>query len=299
MDGETQPRRAAQVAAEPLAFALGAEIHGVDPRVAPDAATVAAIRALWHRHHVIVFRGQRLSPAEIVSFARAFGDLDDHAATPFYRHDDFPELMQVTNRQLGGRPSETRNTGRNWHSDYSYTGRPAAASMLYCDTRPAVGGDTMFANMVRACETLSATMRGILDGLHAVYDIGLTAGIGERDPAKVAELRRINPPIAHPAVRTHPESGQRALYVSERVSRFHGMSAAESRPLIDYLCAHATRPENVYRHVWRAGDLVCWDNRTTMHIALADFDQSQPRHMLRATLLGEPSGFVVGQEGAA
>ena len=284
----------AAIEARPLGYALGAEITGVDVTAPPDRATVDAVKTLWQEHHVIVFRGQRLAPAEIVAFARAFGDLDDHASTPFYRHADFPELLQITNREIGGKPSETRNTGRNWHSDYSYTGRPAAASMLYCETRPPVGGDTMFANMVRAYEELTPTLRAILDDLQAVYDISLTAGLGERDPAKTAEVKRLNPPIAHPAVRTHPDSGKRALYVSERASHFHGMTPAESRPLIDYLCAAATRHENVYRHQWQEGDLVCWDNRTTMHLALPDFDQTQPRHMLRATLLGEESGFVVG-----
>lgn len=281
------------IAARPLGYALGAEIVGVDPRQTPSAATVQAIKQLWQAHHVIVFRGVNLSPSEITAFAGAFGALDDHASTPFYRHAEHPELLQVTNRKTDGKPSETRNTGRNWHSDYSYTGKPAAGSMLYCDVCPPVGGDTMFANMVRAYETLSPKLQGILDGLDAVYDISLTAGVSERDAAKTAETKRLNPPIAHPAVRTHPESGKRALYVSERMSCFHGMTQAESKPLIDHLCAHATAHENIYRHNWRQGDLVCWDNRTVMHVALADFDQNAERHMLRATLLGEPSGFVV------
>ncbi len=279
--------------AKPLAFALGAEVVGLDLSREPSAETVAAVRAIWHEHHVIVLRGLADDPAAILRFARAFGPLDDHAATPFYRLESYPELLQITNRQIGGQPSDTRNTGRNWHSDYSYTDHPAAASMLYCVERPPVGGDTMFCNMVRAYETLSPPLRAFLDGLDVVYDISLTAGIGERDPAQTAEVRRLNPPIAHPAVRVHPDSGLRALYVSERSSHFHGMTHAESQPLIGFLCAHATQPENVYRHVWRPGDLVCWDNRTTMHVALADFAQSQPRHMLRATLLGEQSGFVV------
>lgn len=290
---DASPARTNAIAARPLGFALGAEVTGVDLNDAPGPETIAAIRALWHEHHVIVFRGGRLTPKGIKAFASAFGDLDDHASTPFYRHADHPELLQVTNREVGGKPSETRNTGRNWHSDYSYTGRPAAASMLYCDVCPPVGGDTMFANMVTAYESLSPKWREIVDGLDAVYDVSLTAGLGERDPAKTAEVRRINPPIAHPAVRAHPESGKRALYVSERVSHFHGMTRAESLPLIEFLCAHATAHENVYRHCWQPGDLVCWDNRTTMHMALADFDQTAERHMLRATLLGEPSGFVV------
>ncbi|MGH6618256.1 MAG: TauD/TfdA dioxygenase family protein [Alphaproteobacteria bacterium] len=279
---------------QPLSHALGAEIGGIDLTAELNPAAVDAIRAAWNENHILLFRGQKLSPDALIAFARRFGELDRHDATPFYRLEGHPEILLVTNRMIGGKPSETRNTGRNWHSDYSYTNRPAAASMLYCEEKPPVGGDTMFCNMVRAYETLSNKMKRIVDGLEAVYDIGLTAGINERDPQKTAELRRINPPIAHPAVRTHPSSGKKALYVSERASHFHGMTAEESRPLIQFLCAHATRPENVYRHRWQVNDLVLWDNRTTMHIALADFDPAAPRHMLRTTLLGEPSGFVVG-----
>ena len=277
----------------PLSYALGAEIRGIDISSDLDDTTIAGIQEVWQEHHVLLFRGNELSPQQIVALARRFGELDDHTATPFYRHPDVPQLLQITNRELGGKPSETRNTGRNWHSDYSYTDHPAAASMLYCAERPNVGGDTMFCNMARAFDDLSDMLKDIVGRLHAVYDIGLTAGIGERDPEKTAEVRRLNPPIAHPAVRTHPLSGKRALYVSERASHFHGMTAAESQPLIRYLCDHATRAENVYRHNWQVGDLIAWDNRTTMHVALADFDQALPRYMLRATLLGEQSGFVV------
>jgi taurine dioxygenase len=293
MSAREHPRRNAVIEARPLGYALGAEIIGFDIRDPLDTETVAAIREAWHQHHVIVLRDQNASPDDILRFARGFGDLDDHAQTPFYRKDGYPELLEITTKPKNGKPSETRNVGRNWHSDYAYTPRPAAASILYCVEKPPIGGDTMFCNMARAYDTLSDTMRGIVDGLHSVYDISLVAGFYERDPAEVAETKRLNPPIAHPAVKVHPESGTRALYVSERVSYFHGMTAAESRPLIDFLCEHATGPENVYRHVWRPGDLVCWDNRTTMHVALTDFDQNQPRHMLRATIIGEPSGFVV------
>lgn len=162
--------------------------------------------------------------------------------------------------------------------------------MLYCVERPSVGGDTMFCNMERALAGLSPKLQALLAGLNAVYDINLVAGIDVRDPADVAELRRRNPPVAHPAIRVHPESGRRALYVSERVSHFEGWRREESLPLIDFLCREATRPENVYRHRWAVGDLLCWDNRATMHIALADFDQAEPRQMLRATLRGEATG---------
>jgi len=277
-----------------LAYALGAQIKGIRVSEPLSDVQTAFIQKIWHENHVILFREQNAEPREIIEFASNFGELDDHASTPYYRLENFPQLMEITTRLINGRPSETRNVGRNWHSDYSYTQRPAAASMLFCVEPAPVGGDTMFCNMVKAYETLSKPMQKIVDGLHSVYDISLTAGLFQRDAKKVEETRNLNPAIAHPTVRVHPESGKRALYVSERVSHFHGMTSEESKPLIDFLCYHATRPENVYRHVWRAGDLLCWDNRTTMHVALTDFDLTQARHMLRATLIGEKSGFIVG-----
>lgn len=106
------------------------------------------------------------------------------------------------------------------------------------------------------------------------------------------EQKRINPPIAQPVVRIHPETGRKALYLGEKVKRFDGMTEEESRPLIDFLNRHATRPEFLYRHQWRAGDILAWDNRCTMHQALGDFDETQRRHMERTTVLGTPSGYV-------
>ncbi|MED5474002.1 MAG: TauD/TfdA family dioxygenase [Pseudomonadota bacterium] len=279
-----------------LGYVLGAQINGVKINDALSSDEIAFVKKVWHEHHVILFRGQKAKPGKLIDFASNFGELDDHASTPYYRLEGFPQLLEITTRLNNGRPSETRNVGRNWHSDYSYTSRPAAASMLFCVEPAPLGGDTMFCNMVNAYETLSAPMQKIVDGLHSVYDISLTAGLFQRDPQEVEETRKLNPPIAHPTVRIHPESGKKALYVSERVSHFYGMTAEESRPLIDYLCYHATRPENVYRHSWDTGDLLCWDNRTTMHIALTDFDSTKSRHMLRTTLIGEKSGFIV--EGA-
>ncbi len=281
----------------PLAHALGAEIRGVDITGTVTDADVAAIKKVWHQAHVIVFRGVDWTPDQHIAFSRRFRDLDDHAATPHDTLDGYSELLEITNIPKNGEPSQTRNTGRNWHSDYSYTNRPAAASMLYCVTKPPIGGDTMFCNMVRAYDDLSDRMKAIVDDLQSVFDFSLVSGVGKRDPEKIKELLEINPPIAHPCVREHDESGVKALYVSERASHFDGMTRAESAPLIQFLCAHATRPENVYRHRWQVGDLVCWDNRTAMHLALGDFDESQPRRMLRTTLRGEPSGYVVPPAG--
>lgn len=282
-----------------LSNAIGAEITGVDLREPVSDAAFEEIRKAWNEHLVLLFRDQDITPAQHVAFSRNFGELDQNNANPFYRLESHPEILQITNRKVGGKPSETRNTGRNWHSDLSYTRHPAKGSLLNCREKPEVGGDTMFTNMYLAYETLSEKMREIVDDLWAVHDISLVAGIGERDPAQVAEMRRISPPVAHPVVRVHPETGRKALFVSERVHNFVGMTEKESKPILRFLCDHATQHEFVYRHQWRVHDLLIWDNRCTMHLALADFDQSQPRHMLRTTLLGEPLGRLHNERAAA
>ena len=277
-----------------LAHALGAEIRGIDITATPSEEEINKIRSIWHKHHVIVFRGIKWSPENHIAFSRRFGDLDDHAALPNDSLSGYPELLEVTNIPKNGKPSPTRTTGRNWHSDFSYTSQPAASSMLYCTKTPSVGGDTMFCNMARAYDELSCKLKAIVEDLHAVFDFNLVAGAKDRSENNLKELTTINPPIAHPAVRTHDESGVKALYVSERVSHFDGMKKEESAPLIQYLCEHATRHENIYRHNWRVGDLVCWDNRTAMHLALGDFSETEERHMLRTTIKGPKSGYVLG-----
>ncbi len=277
----------------PLGHALGAELRGVDIKGDLSNAEIGGILSAWHAHHVIVFRGVDLTPEDQMAFSRRFGSLDDHAATPNDSLKGYPELLEVTNIPKDGKPSPTRTAGRDWHSDYAYTSQPAAASMLYCTQKPSIGGDTMFCNMARAYDELSDKMKSIVEGLHSVYDFTLVTGAADRTAENLAELQRLNPPVAHPCVRVHNESGIKALYVSQRTTHFDGMTRAESLPLIQYLCAHATRPENVYRHQWRVGDLVCWDNRTTMHLALGDFDAAEPRHMLRTTIKGPKSGYVL------
>ena len=275
-----------------LANALGAEIRGLDITQRLFEEEIDAIRRAWHEHHVVIFRDVDWTPDLQLVFAGRFGELDDHAATPKDSLEGYPELLEVSTIPKGNKPSPTRTAGRDWHSDYAYTSYPAAASLLYCVEKPDVGGDTMFCNMARAYDDLSEKMKGIAGELHSVYDFNMASGSKERTNDNMAELNRLNPPVAHPTVRVHNESGVKALYVSERTSHFDGMTSAESAPLIRYFCDHATRPENVFRHQWRVGDLVCWDNRTTMHLALGDFDPSERRRMLRATVRGPKSGYL-------
>lgn len=280
----------------PLGYAAGAEVLGLDLRKPLSSTEVDQVNAAWHQHLVLVFPGQDLTPPQLIEFTGKLGDIERNENVPYYRHPEYPEVLLVTNKQVNGKPSQTRNTGRNWHADLSYTDRPAKGSVLLCKEKPDVGGDTMFANMYMAYETLSPIMQKFVDGLEAVHDITLIKGFNRRDPAQVADLKAKNPPIVHPLVRVHPDTGRKSLFVSERVRNFVGMTEEESQPILDFLNMHATSPEFVYRHRWNLNDVVMWDNRCTLHIALKDFDQSQPRHMMRCSMLGEKSGYVLPDE---
>ncbi|TWT00684.1 TauD/TfdA family dioxygenase [Reyranella sp. CPCC 100927] len=277
----------------PLGYALGAQVTGVDLRRSLDSATRQAINDAWLQHLVLVFPDQDLSTAEQIAFSRNFGELDDHAFQPRYTHPDHREILLVTNKPIDGKPSDTRNTGRNWHTDLTFTQRPAKGALLLCREKPPVGGDTMWANMYLAYETLTPRMRQFIDDLEAIHDASLVKGLEQRDPEKVAELKRLNPPVVHPLVRVHPETGRQSLLVGQRIRGLIGLSDAESAAVLGFLNEHAQSPEFVYRHRWSVNDLVMWDNRCTQHIALPDFDQRQPRLMLRCSLKGEATGRVL------
>jgi taurine dioxygenase len=275
----------------PLGYAMGAEVTGLDLREALDRDTRRALYEAWLRHVVLVFPGQDLTPEQHIAFSATFGELDRHESqAPETLLEGHPEILVVTNKHRLGKPSGTRNTGRNWHTDLSYTLRPAKGALLLCQERPPVGGDTMWANLTMAFETLSPTMQRFLEGLEAVHDVTLVKGIGQRDPAVVTALKERNPPVVHPLVRTHPDTGRRSLLAGERISGILGLTEEESAALLNFLNAHATAPEFVYRHRWQVGDIVLWDNRCTCHVALPDFDQTKPRLMLRCSLRGEAEG---------
>ena len=278
-----------------LAYPLGAEVCAVDVAAPMSESAFGKIYRAFLDHCVLLFRDQNISREQHIAFSRRFGALDRHDAFPSDRHPDYPELMVVTNDPAAdGTPSVSRYTGRRWHTDMSQTLAPAAGSLLRSWRVPEVGGDTLFANTYLAYEALSTGMQKLVAKLHAIHFSGsrkleTTAA----DQAHADEQRRISPPVAHPVVRVHPETGRKALYLGEKVRRFDGMSDDESLPLIEYLNRHATRPEFVYRHAWQANDIVLWDNRCTLHQALGDFDQSQSRYMERTTVLGTPLGYVV------
>lgn len=279
-----------------LGFAAGAQVTGIDLRKPLSNEDQHRINEAWLEHIVLVFPEQDLTPEEQIAFSRRFGVLDNHESqAPSTLHPDHREILVLTNKMVGGKKSGTYNSGRNWHTDLSYTSRPAKGAILHCKEKPPVGGDTMWANLYLALETLTPPIRGLIETLEALHDVSMIRGIELRDPADVSEMKRRNPPIVHPVVRTHPETGRESLLVNQRIRRFLGMSDEESQSLLAMLNAHATSPEFVYRHRWSLGDVVMWDNRCSCHVALGDFDQTKPRVMFRCSLEGEvETGRVAG-----
>ncbi len=278
-----------------LSYALGAEVCDVNVAAPMGEAAFGEIYQAFLQYGVLLFRGQDVSREQHIELSRRFGELDRHEALPRDRHPKYPELLMVTNEpKPDGSPSDTKYTGRQWHSDMSFTTAPSLGSLLRCFDVPDVGGDTLFANMYLAYDALSGGMKGMIANLHGIHLSG-TRKIANSESGipRADEQRRLNPPVAQPVVRVHPETGRKALYIGEKVKRFDGMTEEESRPLIDYLVRHATRPEFVYRHQWRKNDILAWDNRCVMHQALGDFDETQLRHLERTTVLGTPSGYVV------
>jgi taurine dioxygenase len=268
---------------KPLAGALGAELLGIDLARPLDDETVAALRQALLDHLVIFFRDQTLFPEEFLAFAGRFGTVIDY---PFVAGiEGYPLITPVVKLE-----TETVNFGGVWHTDTAYLEIPPMGSMLLAREVPPQGGDTLFANMYLAYETLSPGLRALLDGLKAVNssakaDVSRT----REDRIRSSPTERSNATLLaeHPVVRTHPETGRKALYVNAgHTVRFSGMSEEESAPLLDYLFRHQTRPEFTCRFRWQVGSLAFWDNRATQHNPINDYHGSR-RVMHRVTLEGD------------
>lgn len=243
----------------PLSGTIGAELRGVNLGELDDAAFEAVAQALWD-NQVLVVPGQNLDIDSHVAFGRRFGSLHTHPAGSGV--DGHPEILLLANR------GKDRNITQVWHSDVSCDERPPSISILQARQLPAAGGDTMWASQYGGYDRLSDAMKAMLEPLNAEHEaFGLAA--------------------THPVVRTHPETGRKALYVNGGFTcRFEGMTDAESRPLLDFLIAHGSQPDLTFRHSWSEGDIVMWDNRCVMHYAIHDYDDD-PRVMHRVTVQGE------------
>ena len=272
-----------RIAVEALSPALGAEISGVALDQALADAVAAEIRAAFLAHHVIFFRDQSLTPEQFLRFAGAMGEPSEY---PFVKGlDGYPQITEVIKKE-----DERVNFGGIWHSDTTYLERPPKATMLYARQVPPIGGDTLFANMHLAYESLSLGLRRLLDGMTAIN----SAQKGDAAATR-ADLLRQRPRDAgdtvtvaeHPLVRTHPETGRKALYVNAgHTLSIGGMSEAESAPILEYLYRHQARPEFTCRFRWRRNSLAFWDNRSAQHYPLNDY-HGHRRAMQRITLAGD------------
>lgn len=273
----------------PLAGALGAEIGNVDVRNMDDH-TFEEVHRAWLAHHVIYFRDQNLTPEDHLAFARRWGDIHIH---PFNAPmDGYPEILQLLKTETA-----ERNNGNLWHSDQMYTASPAKATILIAREMPPFGGDTMFTNQYLAYESLSAGMKRMLADLRGINDGNSRKNFRGKTRAELAKLGQATTPqkeadpnvqtvSSHPIIRTHPETGRKALYVGAHTIRFDGMTEDESSPLLSYLMAHSTRPEFTCRVRWETNTLTMWDNRCCQHYALNDY-QGVRRCVHKVTVQGD------------
>lgn len=270
-----------------LSFALGSEIKGLNLSQAIDQSTIQTLRKTLAERGFLLFRNQDITPEQHIAFTKQFGELQPHSLD-HYLHPEYPEIFVVTNRHQNGKPSETRNTGREWHMDLTYTKTPCMGSLLHCKEIPSVGGDTLFASLYKAYDELSDGMKEILGKLSAIHDFANVSDLKNRTPESVRHLVEKNPPVTHSLVKEHPETGRKVLFFSDAVtSQIEGFTEEESQPILDFLAKHTTRVEFTYRHQWQVNDLVFWDNRCVIHMAPPDYDRNNPtekRHMFRTTL---------------
>ncbi|WP_244129427.1 TauD/TfdA dioxygenase family protein [Burkholderia gladioli] len=274
----------------PFDGALGAEIVGLDLSRPIGEDDFARIHRAHLDHHVVVFRDQRITPDEHVAFSARFGPLQRHVLAQFALP-GHPEVLIVSNILENGQPIGLGDAGHFWHSDLSYKEKPSLGSLLHAQELPAEGGDTLFANMHLAWDALPEALKREVEGRRAEHTyLARYAELQARSPwrpnltpEQIAQVKAVD----HPIVRTHPETGRRALFVSEHfTTRIVGLPEDESRALLDELFAHSVRDEFVYRHQWREHDLVFWDNRSLMHLA-AGTPGHLRRKLYRTTIEGD------------
>lgn len=265
----------------PMTPAIGAEILNIDLGAPDIGARVPEIRAALLKYGVIFFRDQQLTQEQHIAFARQFGELEIHPATP--KDQLNPEVLRIAHGP------DSRGSENNWHSDVTWRECPSLGSILLAREVPECGGDTLFANMHLAYERLSEQMKRFCEGLTAVHDIARV--FAKRLNKAPQDLHDKYPPMRHPVIRTHPETGERAIYVNTGfTSHIEGLSDKESRWLLDHLYATAADVEIQCRFRWRAGSVAFWDNRVCQHLAVSDYFPAR-RVMERVTVAGDKPYF--------
>jgi taurine dioxygenase len=270
----------------PLSEHTGAEVNGVDLTRPVDAALRARLNRAFVEHSVLVFRDQRLSPPQLLAAVQLFGEVFPQHNTRFALP-ECPEIHYISNQDFY--PDGKRYIpGEGYHTDHSNAVEPPKATVLHAVELPDRGGDTQFVNMHRAYDDLPAAMRQRIDLMRAVHVY--QSRFSERKLMALSEEARAAVPdgVWHPLVRTHPESGRKSIYLNPiRTEGIDGMEEAAALALLDELLAHATQPQYEYRHQWRTGDMVMWDNRCLLHKANGDYDMGQVRYLYRIMLKGD------------
>lgn len=279
---------------KPFSPLFGAEIEDLDLSQPLNDATFSQVERTFNERSVVLFRNQRITHAHHVQFSRRFGELENHVLREYVRP-EHPEIYVLSNIIENGRPIGIKDAGNYWHTDLSYTKAPSRGSIMYAIEVPHQNGeppgDTQFASTAAAYDALSAEMKTRLQGLKAIHRFW-DRYIRERKAAGsdvvISEERRAGTPdVVHPIIRTHPYTGRKCIYVNEGFTvGIEGMPDDEGRSLLKELFTHCTKPEFVYRHKWRVGDVVMWDNCAALHRGTVDYALPQRWFMQRTTLKG-------------
>ena len=272
----------------PSGAPVGAELRGVDLSRDLDDATFEAIERAYNEHGVIFFREQTIEPDRLLALTERFGDLQFNTFGETLGLPGWPGIVLISNVEEGGRAIGVKRAGEYWHSDMCYTPKPPRGTILNAREVPELDGlplgDTCFAATHAAYDALPAALKERLAGLIAVFDF---AGRKRAVPVTQAQIEAF-PPVTHPIVRTHPQTGRKCLYVMrDDCTGIVGIEDADALPLIDALADHIVRPEFVYRHAWRPGDVLIWDNCTVQHKAIQDYELPLRRLMYRTTFAAD------------
>jgi taurine dioxygenase len=273
----------------PLHHALGVEISGITLAQAVEPKMFDKVYEAFLDHELILFRDVELPPATQVAFAKAFGEVQIHVMNQYQKYPEHPEIYMLTNADKDGKP-----TGKHpdkgtlhWHTDGSWRERTGQATMMYSEICPPVGGETEFADMYAAYDNLSAEMKKRIEGKRAIHSLDFSRTRRHGEDPMTAEQKAKVPPIAHPIVRTHPETGRKAIFLGDHAQEIEGMDYDEGRALIEELNVLITPKAEVYTHQWSPNQCIVWDNRCTLHRATGFDEARHVRVMRRCTINGD------------
>lgn len=280
---------------KPFDAAHGAEVHGLDLSKPIDNETFERIERAYNKYAVLLFRDQKINEEQHLGFSRQFGKLEVHVLDQ-YLHPNHPEILVVSNIKEGDRHIGIYDAGRYWHTDLSYMKRPSRGSLLYAievphDDEGNPLGDTLYTSSSAAYDALPKKMRKLIDGLNAEFSLAnrhakLIAD-GDTGAALSDKHQEKVPPVVHKVVRSHPITGRKSIYVNEgQTAKILGVPGDEAHDLLESLLAHVSKDEFIYRHKWRVGDVLMWDNIPTQHLAICDYELPQRRLLHRTTLKG-------------